>query len=157
MGLSSVDAWLYSGKTLYTGDGVTWQPVAKNATNVPLPPGGLLDDMSSFEVTGQGPDSESLGSHTYNVTCKPEVVWAWAPAWMRDLDSNLNFTCKGTIYVGTADGLTRRILLRLEGNDRETGLTKLSVNLDANYDNFDLAGVVIPNPAVQTPATTPGS
>ncbi len=157
MGLSWADQWLYSGKILYTGDGTTWQAVAKNATNVPLPPGGLLDDMSSFDVTGQGPDSESLGSHAYIVTCKPDVVWAWAPVWIRDLDANLDFSCKGTIYLGTADGLTRRIFLRLEGNDKQTGVLKISVNLDASYSHFNDPAIAVTNPASQTPAPTPGS
>ncbi len=159
MGLSSTDQWLYSAKTLYTGDGTIWQPVSKNATDLPLPPGGVLDDMSSFEVTGQGPNADAAGvsCRTYNVTSNREVVWAWAPNWLRELDTNLDFSCKGTIYLGAVDGLTRLISLRLEGNDKDTGLLKLSVNLDATYDHFNLFDTLIPNPEAQIPVPTPGS
>ncbi len=159
MGVSSQGQWVYYNKALYSGDGTTWQPVAKNAVDLPQPPGGLLDDLKSFEVTAQGPDVEWGGAacHSYVVTSNPVVVWASAPTWVRELNTNLDFTCKGQLYVGAADGLPRRVLLRLEGNDKGTGLLKLSVNLDASYASFNDAELKVTNPVRPAQPTSPGS
>ncbi len=159
MGLASQEHWVYFGKALYTGDGASWQPVAKNAVDLPQPPGALLDDLKSFEVTAQGAEADwgGVACHTYTVTSNPDVVWAWAPAWVREINTNVDFQCKGQIYVGAADGLVRRIFLRLEGNDRGTGLLKLSVNLDASYSRFNDATLQVANPVQPAQPASPGS
>ncbi len=158
MGLSAQEQWIYWGGGLYTGDGTVWKTATsgQGQTDPPQPPRSLLDDLKSFEVTAAGPDLEWGGAtcHSYTVSCGTEVVWIYAPTWLRELDANLDFRCKGEIYVGTEDGLPRRIFLRLEGTERGTGLLKLAVNLDAGYARFDDASIKITNPL---PPQSPGS
>ncbi len=159
MGLAASEQWVYANGALYTGDGTTWKPTSQSQAGLLQPPRSLLDDLKSFEVTGMGADLEWGGAlcHTYAVSCNAEVVWIYAPAWMRELDSNLDLRCKGEIYVGVDDGLPHRIFLRLEGTGRDTGLLKLSVNLDASYSRFNDAELKVTRPAQQAQAPLPGS
>ena len=158
MGLSAQEQWIYWGGALYEGDGTVWKAAAsgQEQANPPQPPRSLLDDLKSFEVTAAEPDLEWAGTpcHSYTVISGSEVVWIYAPTWLRELDANLDWRCKGEIYVGTEDGLPRRIQLRLEGTERGTGLVKLSVNLDTGYARFDDPSIKVTNPLQPQ---TPGS
>ncbi len=159
MGLASGAQWTYAGGKLYRGDGATWTPADATNADPPPPPRRLLEELGSFQVTAPGADTEWEGAlcHTYSVSCDGNVVWFYAPVWLRELDANLDFRCKGDIYVGAKDGLPRRISLRLEGTERGTGLLKLSVNLDAGYSRFNDATLTVADPALTPNPPPPGS
>lgn len=159
MGRIAQEQWIYEGGALYRGDGTVWKTVNQSQADLPQPPRSLLSDLKSFEVTGAGQDLEWGGTlcRSYTVSSSPDVVWIYAPAWLRELDTNLDFRCNGELYVGKEDGLPDRIFLRLEGTDHGTGLLKLSVNLDTTYTRFNDPELKVSNPMQQAQQAAPGS